>query len=79
MVFLLLSTICPFVLWIIHLDDIYCRYFLKNFTLDFDLRVIVSFCSPFSTLQFSLKIKSFTKQNMFYRSDILHDFLISSF
>ena len=41
MVFLLLSTICPFVLWIIHLDDIYCRYFLKNFALDFDLRVII--------------------------------------
>ena len=47
--------------------------------LDFDLRVILSFRSPFSTLRFSLKIKSFTKQNMFYRSDILHDFSISSF
>ena len=47
--------------------------------LDFDLRVILSFCSPFSTLQFSLKIKSITKENMFYKSDILHDFSISSF
>ena len=50
----------------------------KN-ALDFDLRVILSFRSPFSTLRFSLKIKSFTKQNVFYRSDILHDFSISSF
>ena len=47
--------------------------------LDFDWRVILSFRSPFSTLRFSLKIKSFTKQNMFYRSDILHDFSMSSF
>ena len=47
--------------------------------LDFDSRVILSFRSPFSTLRFSLKIKSFIEQNMFYRSDILHDFLISSF
>ena len=39
--------------------------------LDFDLRVISSFRSPFSTLRFSLKIESFTKQNMFYSSDIL--------
>ena len=47
--------------------------------LDFDSRVIFSFRSGFSTLRFSLKIKSFAKQNMFYRSDILHDFSISSF
>ena len=47
--------------------------------LDFDVQVISSFRSPFSTLCFSLKIKSFTKQNMFYRSDILHDFSISTF
>ena len=33
--------------------------------LDFDLRVILSFRLPFSTLRFSLKIKSFIKQNMF--------------
>ena len=44
--------------------------------LDFDKRVISSFRSPFSTLRFSLKIKSFTKQNMFYRSGIFHDFSI---
>ena len=47
--------------------------------LDFDLRVILSFRSPFLTLRFSLNIKSFTEQNNFYRSDILHDFSISSF
>ena len=47
--------------------------------LNFDSRVILSFRSPFSTLRFSLKIKSLTEQNMFYRSDILHDFSISSF
>ena len=47
--------------------------------LDFDLRVILSERTTFSTLRFSLKIKSFTKQNMFYRSDILYDFSISSF
>ena len=34
--------------------------------LDFDLRVILSFHSPFSTLQFCLKIKYFTELNMFY-------------
>ena len=47
--------------------------------LDFDLRVILSFRSPFPTWRFSLKIKSFAKQNMFYRSDILHDFSIARF
>ena len=47
--------------------------------LDFNLRVLLSFRSPFSTWRFRLKIKAFTKQNMFYRSDILHDFSISSF
>ena len=47
--------------------------------LDFVLRVILSFRSPFSTLRFSLNIKSFAKQNLFYGSDILHDFPISSF
>ena len=30
--------------------------------LDFDIRVLLSFRSPFSTLRFSLKTKSFTKQ-----------------
>ena len=44
--------------------------------LDFDEQVILSVRS---TLSFCLKIKSITKQNMFYRSDILHNFLISSF
>ena len=47
--------------------------------LDFDIQVILSFRSPFLTLRFSLKIKSFALQNMFYRSYILHDFSISSF
>ena len=47
--------------------------------LDFDIRVILSFRSPFFTLRNSLKIKSLSKQNMFYGSDILHDFSISSF
>ena len=47
--------------------------------LDFDLQVILSFRSPFSTLRFSLKSKSFAKQNMLNRLDILHDFSISSF
>ena len=47
--------------------------------LDFDLRVILSFRSPFSTLRFSLKIKSLAKHNIFHRSNILHDFSISSF
>ena len=54
-------------------------YFLVKKALDFDLWVILSFRSPFSTLRFSLKVKSFSKQNIFYRSDILHDFSISSF
>ena len=53
--------------------------FVHKSALDFDSRVIFSFRSGFSTLRFSLKIKSFAKQNMFYRSDILHDFSISSF
>ena len=47
--------------------------------LDFDIQVILSERTRFSTLRFSLKIKSFTEQNNFYRSDILHDFSISSF
>ena len=50
-----------------------------NQALDFDLRGILSCRSPVLTLRFSLKIKSFAKQNMFYRSDILHDFSISCF
>ena len=37
------------------------------------------FRSPFSTLRFCFIIKFFTEQNMFYRSDIPHQFLISSF
>ena len=52
---------------------------LVKMALDFDSRGISSFRSGFLTLRFSLKIESFTKQNMFYRSDILHDFSISSF
>ena len=47
--------------------------------LDFKYRVISSFRSPISTLSFSWKIKHFVEQNIFYRSDILHDFPISSF
>ena len=47
--------------------------------LDIELRVILSVRSPFPTWRFSLKNKSFAKQNMFYRSDILHDFSILSF
>ena len=39
-----------------------------NSTFDFDLRVILSFRWPFSTLRFSLKINSFTEQKMFYKS-----------
>ena len=54
-----------------------CKIFKK--ALDFDLRVISSFRSPFSTLRFSLNIKSLTKQKLFYRLDILHDFSIWSF
>ena len=46
---------------------------------NFHLQAILSFRSPFSTLRFRLKIKSFTKQNMFYKSDILRDFLFASF
>ena len=45
--------------------------YLKN-ALDFDPRVILSFRSPFLTLRFSLKTKSFGKQNIVYRSDMLH-------
>ena len=52
---------------------------LKIKALDFDVPVILSFRLPFSTLRFSLKIKSFTKQNVFYRSDIFHEFSVSSF
>ena len=47
--------------------------------LDFEIQAILSCRSPFSTLRFSLKIRSFKKQNMFYRSDILQNFSISSF
>ena len=47
--------------------------------LDYDFRGILVFRSPFSTLRFCFIIKFFTEQNMFYRSDILHQFLISSF
>ena len=47
--------------------------------LDFILRVILSFRSTFQLLSFSSKVKFFTEQNMFYTSDILHDFSISSF
>ena len=50
-----------------------------NFALDFEFHLILSERSPFSTLRLSLKIKSLTKQIRFYRSDILHNFLISSF
>ena len=52
---------------------------VSKYALNFDLRVILSFRSSFSTLRFGLKIKSFAKQNMFYRLHILHDFSISSF
>ena len=55
------------------------QYIALSKALYFELRVILSFRSPFSTLRFSLNIKSFTNQKMFYRIDILHDFLISSF
>ena len=34
--------------------------FIFNFALDFEIQVILSFCSPFLTLRFSLKIKLFT-------------------
>ena len=54
-----------------------CMDFAK--ALNFVLQVILSERTTFSTLRFSWKIKYFTEQNNFYRSDILHDFLISSF
>ena len=54
-----------------------CMDFAK--ALDFVVRVNLSERTTFSTLRFSLKIKFLNKQNNFYRSDILHDFLISSF
>ena len=50
-----------------------------NGALDLKNRVILPFRSTISTLRFSLKIKYFVEQNIFYRLDILHDFSISSF
>ena len=46
--------------------------------LDFESQVILSERSKNMTWRYSLKIKSFTKQNMLYKSDILHSFSISS-
>ena len=57
-------------------EDFQVRLFIKD--LDFDLQVILLFRSPFSTLRYNFKIKAFTRQNMFCRLDILHDFPISS-
>ena len=51
----------------------------SRIALDFKIRAILSERSKNLTLRFSLKIKSFAQQNMFYRSDILYNFLISSF
>ena len=68
--------------WNIHSSLALCLHTVSKvyiLALDFDSRVILAFRSPFSTLRISLKIKYFTKQNMFYRLDILHEFLISSF
>ena len=47
--------------------------------LNLNYRVDLSERSTISTLSISWKIKYFVKQNIFYISDILHDFLISSF
>ena len=52
------------------------RLFIKD--LDFDLRVNLLFHSTFSTLRYNFKIKAFTRQNVFYRLDILHGFSSSS-
>ena len=46
--------------------------------LDFESQVILSERSKNMTWRYSLKIKSFTIQNMLYKSDILHSFSISS-
>ena len=47
--------------------------------LDLNYRVDLSERSTISTLSFSWKIKYFAEQNIFSRSGILDDFLISSF
>ena len=45
-----------------------------NLALDFECHLSLSERTTISTLRSSLKIKSCTKQNMFCRSDIVHDF-----
>ena len=52
---------------------------MNEIALDFEEHHILSKRSKNLTLRFSLKIKTFAKQNMFFRSDILQDFSISSF
>ena len=46
--------------------------------LDFEFQVILSERSKNMTWRISLNIKDFIKQNMIYKSDILHSFSISS-
>ena len=46
--------------------------------LDFEIQAILPGRTKNLTCRISLKIKSFAKQKMFYRSDILHSFSISS-
>ena len=70
-----LILLCSYALIRLLLDCNFSDNFKKK-SLDFHLRVILTFRSPFSTMRFSSKIKSLTKQNMFYRLDILHDFSI---
>ena len=50
----------------------------NRFSKDSKSKTVVQYIA-LSTLRLSLTIKSFTNQKIFYRSDILHDFVISSF
>ena len=52
---------------------------MNEIALDFEEHHILSERSKNLILRYSLKIKTFAKQNMFYRSDILHSFSISRF
>ena len=68
--------------WVIdllHYNFLIFAILIDKYALDLISPVHFSFRSTISTLSFSLKIKSLTKRNMFYRSDILHNFLIFSF
>ena len=61
------------------LESIKLRFTSHFLALDFDLQIILSFRSPFSTLRFCLEIRFFAKQNCMFFRNILYDFSISSF